>query len=65
MALQRGCVMSPIFWMSTPGLMKTSFRLGGEQLESYRAYAGDGVFRLSVGLEDPEDLCADLRHVLD
>ena len=32
--------------------------------ESYRDYAGDGVFRLSVGLEDPEDLIADLEQVL-
>ena len=26
---------------------------------------GDGLVRLSVGLEDPEDLLADLRHALD
>ena len=36
----------------------------GKGLEGYRKWAGDGVFRLSVGLEDPEDLIADLARVL-
>jgi len=27
-------------------------------------YAGDGVFRLSVGLEDPADLMADIDEAL-
>ncbi|MEZ5791633.1 MAG: hypothetical protein R3D34_12910 [Nitratireductor sp.] len=44
--------------------MQTSFRLEGKQLESYRAFAGDGIFRLSVGLEDPADLIRDLDRVL-
>jgi hypothetical protein len=30
----------------------------------YRAFAGDGLFRFSVGLEDAEDICADLDRVL-
>ena len=50
--------------MGTEGLMETSFRLEGAQLEAYRAYAGDGIFRLSVGLEDPEDLIADLDRAI-
>lgn len=53
-----------IFWMGTEALMETSFRLEGAQLESYRAFAGDGIFRLSVGLEDAEDIIADLAQVL-
>ena len=32
--------------------------------ENYRASAGDGIFRFSVGLEDPADLIADLDKVL-
>jgi len=36
------------------------FRLEGEALDRYRAYAGDGVFRFSVGIEDADDICADL-----
>ncbi|MEM9851564.1 MAG: aminotransferase class I/II-fold pyridoxal phosphate-dependent enzyme [Pseudomonadota bacterium] len=52
------------FWMETDGLMETSFRLQGAQLQGYRDWAGDGLFRLSVGLEDAEDLIADLDRVL-
>ena len=63
-AVSLGHHRSLIFWMDTPGLMETSFRLEGAQLESYRNYAGDGIFRMSVGLEDGEDLCADLDRVL-
>lgn len=53
-----------IFWMETAGLMESSFKLEGAALESYRAFAGDGIFRMSVGLEDPEDIIADLAQVL-
>ncbi len=63
-AVSLGHHRSLIFWMETAGLMETSFRLEGAQAQSYRAFAGDGIFRLSVGLEDAEDLIADLDHVL-
>ncbi len=63
-AVSLGHHRSLIFWMGTEDLMNTSFRLEGEQLESYREYAGDGVFRVSIGLEDGVDLCADLDRVL-
>jgi methionine-gamma-lyase len=35
-----------------------------EQESAYRSYAGDGVFRLSVGLEDAQDLIADLEEAM-
>ena len=63
-AVSLGHHRSLIFWIDTHDLMESSFRLAGAQLESYRAYAGDGVFRMSVGLEDPEDVCRDLDRVL-
>ncbi len=63
-AVSLGHHRSLIFRMDTPSLMESSFRLHGAQLESYRAYAGDGIFRMSVGLEDPADLCEDLGRVL-
>ena len=63
-AVSLGHHRSLVFWMDTPGLMETSFRLQGAQLKSYRAYAGDGIFRMSVGLEDGADLCDDLARVL-
>ncbi len=63
-AVSLGHHRSLVFWLDTPGLMESSFRLRGRQLESYREYAGDGIFRMSVGLEDPADLCDDLARVL-
>ncbi|MEP2531855.1 PLP-dependent aspartate aminotransferase family protein [Shimia sp.] len=63
-AVSLGHHRSLIFWMGTDALMDTSFRLTGAQLDDYRAYAGDGIFRLSVGLEDADDLIADLAKVL-
>lgn len=63
-AVSLGHHRSLVFWMETGPLMETSFRLQGRQLMSYRTYAGDGIFRLSVGLEDAEDLIADLEHAL-
>ena len=41
-------------------MLRTSFPLDPAQEASYRSYAGDGIFRFSAGLEDPEDLCRDL-----
>ncbi len=63
-AVSLGHHRSLIYWMETPSLMESSFHLEGAQLESYRRYAGDGIFRMSVGLEDPADICEDLARVL-
>ena len=63
-AVSLGHHRSLIFWMETQGLMDTSFRLTGAQLDSYRSFGGDGVFRMSVGLEDPEDIIRDLAGAL-
>ncbi len=63
-AVSLGHHRSLCFWMETDGLMKSSFHLAGQQLESWRDYAGDGIFRLSVGLEDAVDLIRDLDQSL-
>lgn len=63
-AVSLGHHRSLIFWMETAGLIDSSFHLDGPALDSYRAFAGDGVFRLSIGLEDPADLIADLDRAL-
>ncbi|WP_425079000.1 PLP-dependent transferase [Ruegeria denitrificans] len=63
-AVSLGHHRSLIFWMGTEALMQSSFRLEGAQLARYGNCAVDDVFRLSVGLEDPEDLIADLAQVL-
>ena len=63
-AVSLGHHRSLIYWMETEELMKTSFRLTKDQAKSYREFTGDGIFRLSVGLEDTDDLIADLAQVL-
>ncbi len=55
---------SLIFYIATDDIQATTFKLQGEQLADYRAFAGDGIFRISVGIEDPDDLCADLEQAL-
>ena len=63
-AVSLGHHRSLIYWIDTDAMMESSYHLKGDQLAGYRAFAGDGLFRLSVGLEDAEDLCRDLDRVL-
>ena len=63
-AVSLGHTRSLIVWMGTEDLFSSSFPLSGAGAQAYRDYAGDGVFRLSVGLEDAEDIIADLDAVL-
>ncbi len=63
-AVSLGHHRSLVYWIGTDAIMESSFQLDGEQLARYREFAGDGVMRLSVGLEDPQDICADLAQVL-
>ena len=63
-AVSLGHHKSLIFYIPTDELQASSFQLAPDNLTAYRAYAGDGVFRTSVGLEDAEDLCQDLEQCL-
>ena len=63
-AVSLGHHKSLLFYMDTPSMLATSFKLSTEQEADYRAYAGDGFFRVSVGIEEGADLCADLEQVL-
>ena len=63
-AVSLGHHRSLIFHLSTTEMLRTSFQLTPRQEEVYRSYAGDGIFRLSIGLEDPSDLIADLFQAL-
>ena len=63
-AVSLGHHRSLVYWIGTDEVMRSSFQLTGDALERYRAFAGDGVLRLSIGLEDAEDLCADLDRGL-
>ncbi|HEX2137505.1 MAG TPA: PLP-dependent aspartate aminotransferase family protein [Microvirga sp.] len=64
-AVSLGHQRSIVVLMKTGDLMQSTYRLAGADLADYRRYAGDGVFRLSVGLESADDLLADLCPLLD
>lgn len=51
--------------IGTEEIQRSTFRMEGAALSRWTDWAGEGVFRLSVGLEDPADLIADLARALD
>ena len=63
-AVSLGHHRSLIYLLRTDDLAETSFGLSGDSLQAYKEVAGEGLFRLSVGLEDAEDIIADLDRVL-
>jgi cystathionine gamma-synthase len=63
-AVSLGKQRSLIWYIPTKEILASSFHMQGRALESYRDYAGDGVFRVSIGLESPGDLCSDLDQAL-
>ena len=50
--------------MQTDDLVETSYALTGEERDKYVDVAGEGLFRFSVGIEDPADIIEDLNRVL-
>lgn len=63
-AVSLGHQRSLVFYLPTADLLRTSFKMDAVQEASYRAFAGEGIFRFSTGLEDVEDLIADLDQAL-
>ncbi|WP_262265820.1 trans-sulfuration enzyme family protein [Microvirga yunnanensis] len=63
-AVSLGKTKSLLFYIPTDDILRSSFHLEGAEARSYRDWAGDGVFRFSVGLEDPDDIIADLEQAL-
>ncbi|MEZ5040516.1 MAG: PLP-dependent aspartate aminotransferase family protein [Saprospiraceae bacterium] len=63
-AVSLGHHKSLLFYMDTASLLKSSFWLTEKQEASYREFAGAGIFRVSIGIEDGADLCADLARGL-
>lgn len=64
-AVSLGHHRSLVYWIGTDDIQASTFRHDDETRRRYRDYAGDGVFRLSVGIESGEDLIDDLGRVLD
>ncbi len=63
-AVSLGSYRSLIYWLPTDEMLSTAFLLDDRLAAKYRESAGDGIFRLAVGLEDPDDLCEELDRVL-
>ncbi len=63
-AVSLGHSRSLMYWVPTEEALSTGLSLTPEQTARYREFAGDGLFRVSVGLEHPDDLCEDLARVL-
>ncbi|UJW77661.1 trans-sulfuration enzyme family protein [Rhizobium sp. SL42] len=63
-AFSLGHQRSLVVLLDTEEMMASTFRLTGNQLADYRAHAGDGLFRLSIGLEAKSDILADLDQAL-
>ena len=63
-AVSLGHNRSLVYLMQTGDLIDSSYRLKGRELDKYQDSAGEGIFRLSVGLEDASDLITDLERVL-
>ncbi|RYE73568.1 MAG: aminotransferase class V-fold PLP-dependent enzyme, partial [Hyphomicrobiales bacterium] len=63
-AVSLGKTRSLLFYIPTDDILRASFRLEGVAADAYRDWAGEGVFRVSVGLEEPDDLIGDLAMAL-
>ncbi len=63
-AVSLGHHRSLIYLMQTDDLVETSYALTGEERDKYVDVAGEGLFRFSVGIEDPADIIDDLDRVL-
>lgn len=48
----------------TQEMKASTYRLTGAQLDGDRHFAGDDIFRLSVGLEETQGMIEDLDRVL-
>ncbi|MDR1937447.1 MAG: PLP-dependent aspartate aminotransferase family protein [Tannerellaceae bacterium] len=64
-AVSLGHHRSLIFYLNSKELLQSSFHFSTEeQLASWKRFAGEGIFRLSIGLENASDLMADLEQAL-
>ena len=63
-ATSLGHARSLIFYYPTDLYIDSAAYLSESQKAGIREWTGDGIVRLSVGLEDPQDLIADLDQAL-
>ncbi len=63
-AVSMGKSKSLVFYIPSADVQQSSFKLPPEELAKYHDWTGDGSFRMSVGLESPDAIIADLASVL-
>ena len=63
-AVSLGKSRSLLYYIPSEDVQRSSFRLEPGAYERYREWAGEGVFRVSVGLESADSLIADLDQAL-
>jgi len=63
-AVSLGKTKSLCFYIPTDDILRSSFQLSGTAEDAFRDWAGDGVFRVSVGLENEAELIADFEQAL-
>ncbi|MEM1230234.1 MAG: PLP-dependent aspartate aminotransferase family protein [Pseudomonadota bacterium] len=63
-AVSLGHQRSLIYWIETEAMLRDSYQLDAAGAQRFRDAAGAGLFRVSIGLEDAQDICADLDRVL-
>jgi cystathionine beta-lyase/cystathionine gamma-synthase len=63
-ATSLGDYQSLVFYYPTDFYIDEASYLNEQNKQSIREWTGDGIMRISIGLEDPEDLVADLDRAL-
>lgn len=63
-AVSLGKTKSLCFYIPTDDILRSSFQLSGRQEADFRDAAGEGVFRVSVGLENAAEIIADFEQAL-
>jgi len=64
-AVSLGKTKSLIFYIASDDIVRSSYQLNPESTSRYKDWIGDGAFRVSVGLENPVRLVAELGAFLD
>ncbi len=63
-AVSLGHVRSLICYVDTEEVISASYNLNSTQQSAYRDWAGEGLFRISTGMENADELCEDIANVL-
>jgi len=63
-AVSLGHLRSLIYWIGADDILKSTYRHAPDAAARFRRLMGNGIFRLSVGLEHQDDICADIDRCL-